>query len=418
MLRIDADLLIPGRGAPLSDGVVLVEDGRIIHVGELQYAPDTPDAAVTKVRVLMPGMWETHAHFYGTIGGFGEHVWDASSEVLIVRAAQDVKAGLDAGFTSAREAGGGLGLALAHLVDEGTLPGPKIYPSGPFLSCTGGHGDYHQLPAHWVDEICTRGGNFRLCDGTEECLVAVRELLRSGARTVKVCTSGGVASLRDDPMHQQFSDAELRVIVEEAARRDVSVMAHAHGPRGVKAALRAGCLTIEHGSHLDDEAIELMLQHEAILVPTRLIIERMIERLSELSSHQALKIVELAGAHQESLKRAHEAGVRIAVGTDVAHRARSKSLMPWGINGGELQCLVAAGLSPLEAIEAATANGPATLGPQAPRSGQMLVGYDADLIAVARDPIEDIAVLADADSITHVWRGGCLIKRPNEAVRP
>jgi imidazolonepropionase-like amidohydrolase len=414
VLRINADLLIPGRGAPLLNGVVLVEEGRITHVSEAKYAPDTPDAVVTRVPVLMPGMWETHAHFYGTVGGFGEQRWDESSEVLIVRAAQDVTAGLNAGFTSAREAGGGLGLALAQLVDEGTLPGPKIYPSGPFLSCTGGHGDYHQLPAHWVDEICTRGGNFRLCDGTAECLIAVRELLRSGVRAIKVCTSGGVASLRDDPMHQQFSDEELSVIVEEAARRDVAVMAHAHGPRGVKAALRAGCRTIEHGSHLDDEAIELMLEHDAILVPTRLIIERMIERLNELPSYQAAKIIELAAAHQESLERACEAGVRIALGTDVAHRAHSQSLMPWGINGGELPYLVAAGMSSLGAIEAATANGPSTLGPQAPRAGQILVGYDADLIAVVRDPIAEIAVLADADSITHVWRGGHLVKQPQQ----
>jgi imidazolonepropionase-like amidohydrolase len=244
-----------------------------------------------------------------------------------------------------------------------------------------------------------------------ECLRAVRAQLRLGAKVIKVCASGGVLSELDDPIHQQFSDSELQAIVAEAARADRVVMAHCHGKPGIMAALRAGCRTIEHGTYLDEEAAALMAETGAVLVPTRFIIDRMVEvgLDSGVPDYAMRKIATVAEQHAGSIEIARAAGVRIATGTDIATTGEG-TLAPWGANGAELPALAALGLTPLEAIEAATANGPATLGPQAPRAGQLCEGYDADVITVTGNPVDDLALLADPANITGVWKRGVAVK--------
>jgi imidazolonepropionase-like amidohydrolase len=269
----------------------------------------------------------------------------------------------------------------------------------------------HRVPLAWVQESCTRIGKRQLCDGVAECLRAVRLQLRAGAKVIKVCASGGVLSELDDPIHQQFSDEELRAIVEEAGRADRIVAAHCHGKPGIMAALRAGARTIEHGSYLDAEAAAAMRDSGAILVPTRFIIDRMLALTDKVPPFAAAKIVAVAERHLEAMAIAHDAGVTIALGTDIG-TSGPDTLVPWGMNGHELGHLVAAGLTPLEAIEAATATGPLTLGPQAPRSGLLAEGYDADVLGVAANPLEDIAVLTDPANVTHVWKAGLPVKTP------
>jgi imidazolonepropionase-like amidohydrolase len=242
-----------------------------------------------------------------------------------------------------------------------------------------------------------------------ECRRAVRLQLRAGAKLIKVCASGGVLSEADDPIHQQFSDEELRVITEEAGRAERIVAAHCHGKPGIMAALRAGAKTIEHGSYLDAEAAAAMRDSGAILVPTRFVVDRMLNLKDKVPPFAYAKLAGLADRHLEAVSIAHDAGVTIALGTDIANSG-ADTLVPWGMNAHELAHLVAAGLTPLEAIEAATATAPLTLGPQAPRSGRLAAGYDADVIAVASNPLDDITVLADADNITHVWKAGQLVK--------
>ena len=290
-------------------------------------------------------------------------------------------------------------------------PGRASTPPGAILSQTGGHGDLHGFPIAAVTDMCERMGISWLCDGVPECLKAVRSQLRVGARVIKICASGGVMSELDHPVHQQFSDEELRAIVEEAGRAERIVMAHCHGKPGIMAALRAGVRTIEHGSYLDEEAAAAMVESGAILVPTRFIVEQGLKAKDRLPDYAYAKMLMVAERHFEAINIAHEAGVRIALGTDIFASGPAAGIA-WGMNGQEFVHLVDAGLSPLEAIEAGTANGPPTLGPQAPRSGLLAEGYDADVIAVAANPLDDISVLAEPANVTHIWKAGELVKSP------
>lgn len=362
------------------------------------------------VPVAMPGLWECHGHFFGMATMDTQEVMHTPVPVVAVRAAKNVEAALGAGFTSVREAGG-LGVHMARLVGEGILKGPSIYAPGAILSQTGGHGDIHAYPISWVVEMCERGGFSWLCDGVPECLKAVRSQLRLGARVIKICASGGVMSEVDHPVHQQFSNEELRAIVEEAGRAERVVMAHCHGKPGIMAALEAGVRTIEHGSYLDEEAAVAMRETGAILVPTRLIVEQGLRSKDRMPDYAYQKMVAIADRHLQAMKIAHEAGVTIALGTDIFATGPATGLS-WGMNGREFVHLVDAGLTPIEAIEAGTANGPLTLGPQGPKSGQLVEGYDADIVAVASNPLDNIAVLADPANVTHVWKAGELVKSP------
>jgi imidazolonepropionase-like amidohydrolase len=249
----------------------------------------------------------------------------------------------------------------------------------------------------------------RLADGPHECARAVREQLRRNAKLIKVCASGGVLSELDDPIHQQFMLSELRTIVEVAGLAERAVAAHCHGKPGIMAALRAGVRTIEHGTYLDDECCDAMRETGAILVPTRTIIEDMLTFRAAVPPYAMAKLEAIADIHAQAVARAYEHGVTIAMGTDIA---LSGTDLPnaWGQNGSEPGHLVKLGMSPLDAIEAATATGPLTLGPQAPLSGQLAEGYDADVITLDADPVADIGVLAAPARITAVWTRGRQVK--------
>lgn len=265
----------------------------------------------------------------------------------------------------------------------------------------------HMYPVGWVHDMCDRFGIMHLCDGVPECLRAVRLQLRVGAELIKICTSGGVMSELDHPVHQQFNSDELRAIVEEAGQADRIVAAHCHGKPGIVAALEAGVRTIEHGTYLDDEVADMMRELDVTLVPTRLVVNELLShgRDHGLPDYAYRKLAAIADRHLQALQIAIERGVRIALGTDVS---ATGAHLPchWGQNAEELRLLVEAGMSPLQAIEAATANGPLTLGPRAPRSGQLVAGYDADLITLSANPLDDITILADPTSITSVWLRG------------
>ncbi len=404
--RIDADLLIPGRGEPVPNGSVVLEGGGITYSGPSAGAPSV-DGSTTEVATVMPGLWECHGHFTGIIRADLE---DEAKEPVAVKAARALKyvqATLDAGFTSVREVGG-LGIYIDRAISEGHARGPKIYGAGSILSTTGGHADVHGLPLEWMDRIHDTEGFAVLCDGVPECLKAVRRQLRKGARVIKVCASGGVASELDHPIHQQFSDEELRAIVEEAGRAERAVAAHCHGKPGIMAALRAGVKTIEHGSYLDEEAAEAMKESDAVLVPTRFIIHDLLGMEAVLPPYVYRKAVAIADRHELAMKIAVSAGVTIATGSDIF-----LSGPQYGQNSREVRHLIEAGLTPVEAVEAATANGPLTLGPQAPQSGWLHEGYDADVIALDGDPLTDLDMWGDATRVTHVWKAGELVKSPS-----
>lgn len=405
MYRIDATRLIPGSGEPIADGAVVIEDGTITYAGPQEGAPGV--ATTHSVDTVMPGMWDVHGHFLGITEARIESFLATHPAVSALRAAEDARLALMAGFTSIRELAG-YGVFLARSIEEGTIVGPTIYGAGAALSTTGGHADVHSFPLDVVHTLLESKISSGICDGIPECLRAVRSQLRINAKVIKVCASGGVMSEVDHPIHQQFSDEELRAIVGEAARAERVVAAHCHGKPGIMAALRAGVKTIEHGTYLDEEAAELMLEKDAILVPTRWIVEQLNAsgREMQMPEYAYRKLIVMVDQHNTAMKIAIQAGVRIATGTDIF----VSGAQYWGTNGRELVHLVDAGMSPLEAIEAATHNGPLTIGPQAPHSGQLLGGYDADVIAVSGNPLDDIGLLADGSNVTHVWKAGELVK--------
>lgn len=405
-IHIKTDTLIPGRGKPIANGTVVVEDGKILFAGPSPAAPPAaPGDTETSVSAAMPGIWEAHGHFVGSPIPDLVHMATADPGSLVARATADAAATIDGGVTSVREVGG-IGLALKPVIDEGTIRGPHIYAAGSILTTTGGHADIHGLPLDFVHSLESRGFKFgEICDGITGVLVGVRKQLRRGAQLIKICASGGVLSEVDHPIHQQFCDEELAAIVAEAARADRVVAAHCHGKPGIVAALRAGAKTIEHGSYLDEESAQMMLDSDATLVPTRFVIDELLQMEDKLPSYAYRKALMVAGHHAEALKIAVAAGVKIALGTDIF-----VSGPLYGRNSLEVRHLIDAGMSTLDAIEAATANGPDTLGPQAPRSGQLRDGYDADVIAFDANPLEDPSVWGDPDRVTHVWKAGDLVK--------
>jgi imidazolonepropionase-like amidohydrolase len=404
--RIEAEQLIPGRGAPVPGAVVIFDD-RITYAGPAASAPATPDAEVVQAHTVMPGLWDCHAHLMGLRSADLSYLPREPVALRAARVTSDLRAALNAGVTSVREVGG-LGLDVARAVAEGLVDGPTVYAAGCALSTTGGHGDLHSFPLSWMDEFARLGGELRLADGPADCARAVREQLRRNARVIKVFASGGVMSEVDSPIHQQFTDAELRAIVEVAGLADRVVAAHCHGKPGLLAALEAGARTIEHGTYLDEEVAAVMKETGAILVPTRTIISELLDS-GALPPYAMRKMAEIADRHKQAVALAHQTGVTVAMGTDIAMTGPNVP-NSWGRNGRELTLMVEVGFTPLDAIESATANGPSTLGPQAPRSGQLEPGYDADVITLDGDPLDDITVLAQPDRITGVWKTGLRVK--------
>ncbi len=409
MLKILADLLIPGKGEPIENGAVVVDGTEITFSGPAASAPAATDATVFEVPVVMPGLWDCHAHLFGSPSWSLEGVAWVPPAAAGARATADLARYIEGGVTSVREVGG-YGVELAPVVAEGSIIGPSIYGAGEVLSTTGGHGDIHSIPLDIYEGVAARSRIIgRLADGPSECVKAVREQLRRNARVIKICASGGVMSEVDHPIHQQFSDEELRAIVDEAARADRVVAAHCHGKPGIMAALRAGARTIEHGSYLDEEAAELMKEKDAILVPTRFIVDELIGMEAHVPAYAYRKITGLAETHAQALKIAIATGVRIAMGTDIFASGPMHGFR-YALASREMRHLTDAGLTPLGAIEAATATGPLTLGAQAPRSGRIEEGFDADLIALDRSPLEVDSIWGDPERVTHVWKGGRRVK--------
>ena len=409
--RITARQLVPGRGDPVADATVVLEDGRVTYAGPSTEAPATPGADVTTCDTVLPGLWDCHVHAFGVDDLAISRVVTDRLEPRVLRAARDVGAALRMGVTNVREVGG-LGVHLERVRREGLVRSPRFFASNAILSTTGGHGDIHDVPLDWVEHLGATGGMLQVCDGVPEALKAVRRQLRLDARVIKVCASGGVLSEVDDPIHQQFRHDELRAIVEEAAMAGRVVAAHCHGAPGIEAAIEAGVHTIEHGSYLDEDLAQGMVERDMVLVPTRTIVDALVTSLfaegsdpSGASPRMQEKGRLIADRHREALELAIDAGVTIACGTDIGPSAPDHPVA-WGRHARELELLVEAGMTPLQAIEAATATAPSTLGPQAPQAGQLREGWEADVLAVAADPVADVTVLQDPASIVGVWQAG------------
>jgi len=399
MQYVTCGRLVPGDGAPIDDAGLLIEDERVVAAGPAEdvNAPaeaeriDHGDATVT------PGLIDAHLHLQGG-RSMDPFAWvRESSELGTARATADLRALLGAGFTAVRDVGSETGLALRAAVEEGEIPGPRVFTSGQSISQTGGHGDAHYLPYEWVED---GDGVATLADGPAECRKTARKRIREGVDCVKIMTTGGVLSEKDAPDQSQFTDAEIRAFTEEAHRVGIPVASHAQGAPGVNAALHNGVDTIEHGFYLDEESFELFAETGAIFVPTLAIMHRLVTRGDEhgVPEYGLEKAREASEAHFEATRRAYEAGIPIALGTDFI----GPDLIPHGENALEAELLVEEiGLTEREAIEAGTRVAARTV--PAEDIGVLKTGARADFVAFEADPLVDIEALYDPAA---VYKGG------------
>jgi imidazolonepropionase-like amidohydrolase len=400
--------LIDGQGGgPVPNALVLIEGDRIAAVGPsdtLKPGAKADRQIDAQGGSILPGMIDSHVHLMLEDFNLARAMATPFS-LRFYNSVTYMRRTLDAGITSVRDAGGA-DAGLKQAVDSGVVTGPRVQISTAVLTTTGGHvdfwmrsgNDFKLLPAY-------PGFPDGICDGVEGVRKKVREVLRAGAEVVKICTTGGVMSPTDHPHFAQFSPEEIAVVVQEARfRRGVKVMAHAQGTEGIKNAVRAGVHSIEHGIFLDDEAIDLMLQHGVYLVPTLLAAVGVIEMGPKVGmpEYAIAKAREIAEAHTDSIRRAHKAGVKIAMGTDAG-------VVPHGTNLRELGLMTDVGMSPMEAIVATTRTAAACLGWE-DQVGTLEVGKLADVVIARTDPLQDIRSLEENDNISVVMKGGKIVK--------
>ena len=311
---------------------------------------------------------------------------------------------LMAGFTTVRDVGASRDAiyALRDGIKRGDVAGPRIFASGSSISVTGGHGDGTQ---GYTDDIAQVLHSSGVCDGVGDCRRAVREQVRRGADHIKLTATAGVLSNTAAGLEQQFFEDELKAIMDTAHSMGRKVTAHAHGVNGINAALRAGVDSIEHGTYLDDESIRLFKRNNAFLIPTILagvtVAEWAEDPDSFLLPPQRAKAAEVGPRMIDMARRAHRGGVKIAFGTD-------SGVSKHGENAREFGLLVEAGMTPVEAIRAATVVGAENLG-KSDILGSLEPGKYGDLIAVSGDPTTDVSELLDVD---FVMKEGVVYKRP------
>ena len=376
------------------DRIVRVQDG-ILSV---------PGAEVIDLRsaTVLPGFIDCHTHITG------EGTSDAIVKAVTlgdvdaaVRSTAYAKRTLEAGFTTIRNvgAGGGADVALKRAIDEGLVAGPRIWTARNGLSITGGHGDQGGLRPDLGAQATWQNG---IVDSPEEAAKAVRYQHKYGADLIKFTATGGVLSINDSGDLQQFSEAEMKAIVDTAHLLGIKVAAHAHGKRGMEAAIRAGVDSIEHGTYLDAETIALFKQHGTYLVPTILAgktVAEMATKPGVLHPSVREKAARIGPLIQDTFRRAYAGGVKIAFGTD-------SGVSNHGDNAREFAYMVEGGMPPMEAILTATRAAADLLG-ASDRVGSIQAGRYADLVAVAGDPLTDIAEL---QRVTFVMKGGVVYR--------
>lgn len=403
MRVLDAEVVITGHDeAPIQDGRIVLDDGgRIESVGTQEDVDAPVDADHDVHPVAIPGLIDAHLHLQGT-REMDPMTWlTESSELGTARATADLRDLLAAGFTTVRDVGSTTGVGLRDAVEEGSIPGPRVFTSFQSISQTGGHGDLHFLPYDWMAE--TDQGIGTLADGADECRKEARKRIREGVDVLKIMTTGGVLSEKDAPDQSQFTDAEIEAFVEEANRVGIPVASHAQGAAGIKAALRNGVDTIEHGFHLDQRCLDLFHETGATFVPTLSIMHRLVEAGADhgVPEYGLEKAREASESHFEAVERAHEAGVPIATGTDFL----GPELIPHGENALELELLAnEVGMAEHEVLQSATRVAARTV--PADDLGTLEVGKQGDVLALQGNPLDDISAVRDVEA---VYKGGELV---------
>jgi imidazolonepropionase-like amidohydrolase len=407
-IAVFADALYdPARAETTRPAAVLMDDGRVVAAGRRDQVHVPADAAHVDAEGLtvLPGLIDCHVHlcFHGRGIDLGETLTTPPSLTLL-NAVGSCRRTIEAGFTTVRDAGG-TPAAVRMAVERGYFPGPRMILAIQILSQTGGHADQRfpcgvELPWTPVPDL-----PHSVVDGVESMRQRVREVIRAGADWVKLCTSGGVLSPGDAPHYATFTPAEIEAAVQEAAVQGRKVMAHAQANAGIKNALRAGVSTIEHGIWIDDEALDLFRNGSRALVPT-LVAPQWVVRHAEAGRMPAFAAEKgrlVAEDHGASIRRAVEAGVTVVFGTD-------SGVGPHGTNGEELLLMRDLGMPPEDCIRSATTVAARVLGLEG-RAGTLAEGAYGDLVGVPGDPLEDLGLLASADRVRLVVKGGEVLKQ-------
>jgi imidazolonepropionase-like amidohydrolase len=352
---------------------------------------ELPDAT------LLPGLIDMHTHLTFDLNSLGYQGLSISTAREALHGARNAKRTLEAGFTTVRNVGAKdyADIALRDAINDGDVIGPRMVASGPALGITGGHCDENLLPPAFH----MQGDG--VADGVEAVQHKVREVIKYGADVIKICATGGVLSKGDDPNASQFTLEEMKAIVADAHRLGRKVAAHAHGAEGVRWASEAGVDSIEHGHLMDDAAIATLKKNGTYLVPTLFLTEYMQKNMdrSDVPEYSKQKMRWIASAAQQNVKKAFDAGVKVAFGTDAA-------VYPHGLNAGEFHVYVNLGMTPLAAIQTATINASDLLGPKY-LVGSLEPGKWADVVAVDGDPTKDVSIL---EHVKFVMKGGTVYK--------
>ncbi len=388
----------------LSERTIVVEDKRIARIerGHITVA----DANIVDLRnqTCMPGLIDLHVHLAfsltpnATVEGFSFNPADYA-----VRAVGNAEKTLMAGFTSVRDLGSppGVGVALRNAINQGLAKGPRVQAAG-MITSTGGHGD----PTNGlrIDLMGNPGADRGIISGADEARRAVRQRYKEGFDLIKISTTGGVLSLAKSGDAPLLADEELAAIVSTAKDYSYPVATHAHGADGMKRAIRAGVQTIEHGTYMDEEAIQLMKARGTWLVTTisagRFVADKA-KQAGYFPEMIRIKAATIGPQIQSMFTRAYKAGVKIAFGTD-------QGVAPHGDNAREFEYMVEAGMPPLEAIRAATLYGAMVMGLERD-IGTLEIGKLADIVAVSGDPSKDISVMS---KMQFVMRDGVIYRKP------
>ena len=400
LLKADAYLDVAS-GKLVKPAEILVDNGRIVAINQDQW-PDQVDVVALPGKTLLPGLMDMHVHLdldFET-GDFGIVVTESGAEAAL-RSAKNAERTLMAGFTTVRNVGQVhpsldlIDAAVAHAAEQGWIRAPRIIPAGHMISILGGHGDL-AMAEGLAEGRLELGPEYGVVSGAADAIKATRFQIKHGAKVIKIHATAGVMSLEASVGARQLSDAEMVAIVEEAERHEIPVAAHAHGTEGIKAAIRAGVSSIEHGSMLDAEAIQLMIDRGVFLVPTNGLMDLI--NLDLLPAQKRAKAAFVSPRMNQSLSAAIKAGVKVAMGTDAP-------LIPHGQNAFEIVKMTERGMSPLQAIQSATTVSAALL--RMDDLGQLKPGWHADIIAVDANPLEDIRTV---QSVPFVMKGGEIVK--------
>ena len=396
---IHAGTLIDGVSAtPRTQVSIVIKDDKIVGVEKGFVTPAGAEVVDLSGSVVLPGLIDMHDHVSG--GGSRRDKLRGTPEQQAFQATWNVRQILNGGFTTVRDVGGNMEVmaGLKNAINSGLIPGPRLWISGPAISPTGGHSD----PSNGIDPRWERTDDWKMTviDGPVEAMKAVRELHKRGADHIKIHSSGGVASVGDDPNLQLLRDDELKAIVDTAHSLNMKVASHAHGKAGIEAAVRAGVDSIEHGTYSDAETYKLMKERGTYMVPTlfagKEIYDVAVTTPDKLPPTVAEKAIAVTPTMVHNAVGAWKAGVKVALGTD------QLGWRPHGENAKELEYMVAAGIPPMDAILAGTRAAADLLG-RSNEVGSVQPGRYADIIAVTGDPTKDITIL---QKVQFVMKGG------------